>query len=243
MLIPVLIAVTVAVVLITIILIMSSLKGKHTSGKSDRVASSVQKKGMTAVVKEYEKKLAHDPHNVEALSALGDVYYNDQNWEKVFNIYKALYNLSSAHTEIVIADVTRRWGIAAYFLKKIDDVINTLMLSVKKVPDSYETNYYLGLAFLEKQVYDKATYCFKKCRLIAPENTEVSKQLGLCLFKSQKYRDSLPYLKKALDIEPENKELLYDMAVSMSEISKDRSELYASSRILYIKSIDGLVAE
>ena len=217
MLIPVLIAVTVAVVLITIILVVSSAKGKHSSTKSDRVASSVQKKGASAVIKEYEKKLAHDPHNVEALSGLGDVYYNDQNWEKVFNIYKALYDISSAHTEIVIADVTRRWGIAAFFLKKIDDAINILLLSVKKAPDSYETNYYLGCAFMEKQVYDKAAYCFKKCRIISPENTEVSKQLGLCLFKSQKYRDSLSYLKKALDVEPENKELLYDMAVSMSE--------------------------
>ena len=185
MLIPVLIAVTVAVVLVTIILVLSSAKGKRNSGKSERVASSVQKKGMSAVVKEYEKKLAHDPHNVEALSALGDVYYNDQNWEKVLNIYKKLYELSSAHTEIVIADVTRRWGIASFCLKKYDDAINTLMLSVKKVPDSFETNYYLGCAFLEKQVYDKAAYCLKKCRLLSPENNEINNQLGLCLFKSQ----------------------------------------------------------
>ena len=217
MLIPVLIAVTVAVVLITIILIISSLKTKHSSTKSERVASTVQKKGVTAVIREYEKRLAHDPHNVEALSGLGDVYYNEQNWEKVLNVYKTLYDLSSAHTEINIADVTRRWGIGAFFLKKIDDAINILMLSVKKVPDSYETNYYLGLAFLEKQVYDKAAYCLKKCKIIAPENTDVNKHLGICLFKSQKYRDSLPYLKKALDVEPENKELLYDMAVAMSE--------------------------
>lgn len=217
MLIPILIAVTVAVVLITVILVLNNLKHKSSSSKSERVASSVQKKGMSAVVKEYEKKLAHDPHNVEALSALGDVYYNDQNWEKVLNIYKSLYDLSSAHTEIVIADVTRRWGIAAFFLQKYDDAINTLMLSVKKVPDSFETNYYLGCAFLEKQVYDKATYCLKKSKIIAPDNTDVNKHLGFCLFKSQKYRDSLPYLKKALDVEPENKELLYDMAVAMSE--------------------------
>ena len=217
MLIPVLLAITVAVVLITIILFFNGLKRKSNASKSERVASSVQKKGMTAVIKEYEKRLAHDPHNVEALSGLGDVYYNDQNWERVWNIYKTLYDLSSAHTEIVIADVTRRWGIAAFFLKKYDDAINVLLLSVKKVPDSYETNYYLGCSFLEKQVYEKAAYCLKKCKIIAPENTDVNKHLGFCLFKNQKYRDSLPYLKKALDVEPENKELLYDMAVAMSE--------------------------
>ena len=217
MLIPVLIAVTVAVVLITIILVSSSLKNKRTSTKSDRVASSVQKKGVTAVVKEYEKKLAHDPHNVEALQGLGDVYYNDQNWDKVWSVYKTLFDLSSAHTEIDVADVTRKWGIAGYYLKKYDEAINALMFSIKKKSDSFETNFYLGSTFVEKQTYDKAAYCFKKCKLLQPENTDVNKQLGLCLFKSQKYRDSLAYLKKAIDVEPENKELLYDMAVAMTE--------------------------
>ena len=81
MLIPVLIAVTVAVVLITIILIASGAKGKVKTAKSDRLASNVQKKGVSAVAKEYEKKLVHDPHNVEALTALGAVYYDDGNWE------------------------------------------------------------------------------------------------------------------------------------------------------------------
>ena len=218
MLIPVLIAVTVAVVLITIILIVSGAKGKAQTAKTDRLANSIQKKGVSAVAKEYEKKLVHDPHNVEALTSLGAVYYDDGNWEKAWGIYKTLYDLSSAHTEIDMAEVTRKWGIAAYYLKKYDDAINALLFSVKKEPDSFETNFFLGSSFWEKQVYDKATYCFKKCKLIAPENTDVNKSLGMCLFKGQKYRDSLPYLKKALDVEPENKELLYDMAVAMTEV-------------------------
>ena len=217
MLIPVLIAVTVAVVLITVILVLSGAKRKSRDSRSDRVATSVQKKGVSAVAKEYEKKLAHDPHNVEALSSLGAVYYDDGNWEKVWHIYKTLYDLSSAHTEIDVAEVTQKWGIAGYYLKKYDEAINSLLFSVKKKPDAFETNYFLGLSFLEKQIYDKAAYCLKKCRIISPENHDVNKNLALCLFKSQKYKDSLPYLKKSLDVEPENKELLYDMAVAMSE--------------------------
>ncbi len=217
MLIPVLIAITIAVVLLTVLLVASSTKRQSRKTRSDRVATSVQKRGVSAVAKEYEKKLVHDPHNVEALSALGSVYYDNGNWDRVWTIYKTLYELSSAHTEIDVAEVTRKWGIAGYYLQKYDDAINALVFSVKKIPDSYETNFYLGLSFYEKQVYDKASYCLKKCRLISPENPDVNKHLGLCLFKSQKYKDSLPYLKRALDVEPENKELLYDMAVAMSE--------------------------
>jgi cytochrome c-type biogenesis protein CcmH/NrfG len=137
MLIPVLIAVTVAVVLITIILIVSGAKGKALTAKTDSLANSIQKKGVSAVAKEYEKKLVHDPHNVEALTSLGAVYYDDGNWEKAWGIYKTLYDLSSAHTEIDMAEVTRKWGIAAYYLKKYDDAINALLFSVKKEPDSF----------------------------------------------------------------------------------------------------------
>ena len=140
MLIPVLIAVTVAVVLITVILVLSGAKRKSRDSRSDRVATSVQKKGVSAVAKEYEKKLAHDPHNVEALSSLGAVYYDDGNWEKVWHIYKTLYDLSSAHTEIDVAEVTQKWGIAGYYLKKYDEAINSLLFSVKKKPDAFETN-------------------------------------------------------------------------------------------------------
>ena len=57
MLIPVLIAVTVAVVLITIILILSGAKGKARSAKSDRIANSVQKRGVSAVARNMKKSL------------------------------------------------------------------------------------------------------------------------------------------------------------------------------------------
>lgn len=218
MLIPVLIAIIVAALLVVIIMLVSGVKNKTKAPKANKVANSVQKKGKSAVVKEYEKKLAHDPHNVEALTALGDIYYDDENWEKVWSIYKTLYDISSVHVEVDVAAVTRRLGIASYYLKKYDDAINTLMFSGRKEPDVYETNYYLGRTFLEKNTYDKAAICFKKCKLLAPDKSDVNQYLAMCLFKSQKYKDSLPYLKKALDEDPENKELLFDMAVAMSEV-------------------------
>ena len=167
MLIPVLISITVAVILITVILVISGAKNKSKGSRAEKVASSVQKRGMGNVVKEYEKKLAHDPHNVEALSELGAVYYDAGNWEKVWAIYKTLFDISSAHTEIDVSEVTRKWGIAGYNLKKYDEAINSLMFSLKKQPDSFEGNYYLGAAFMDKQAYDKAAYCFKKCKLIS----------------------------------------------------------------------------
>lgn len=215
MIIPILIVIIV-IALLVVILMMS--KG---SGKTDRSAkkrsSNLQKKGSYALIKDYEKKLSHDPHNVMALEGLGELYYEDKNWEKVWAVYKTLYDISAAHPDINIPKTTQRMGVAALNLEKLDEAINALLISGKKNPDSFETNFNLGKAFYLKQVYDKAAICFKKCKLIAPDNSSCNEYLGMCLFKCSKYREALNFLKKALDEHPENKELLYDMAVAMSE--------------------------
>lgn len=213
MLISVLIAVIVACVLIVVLM---AVKGSSKSGDKT-VNDRIQKKGKNAILKEIEKKLAHDPHNVSALENLGDIYFSDKNWEKTWNVYKTLYDISSAHIEVDVAKVTLRMGIAAFNMDKLDDAMNSLMLSLKKNPDSFDGNYILGKALYTKQVYDKALFCLKKARIINPESIEVTELLALTLFKLSKYRDSLPFLKKVLDVHPENKEILFDMAVAMSE--------------------------
>lgn len=212
MLIPILIAVIVACILIVI---LTFVRGKNK--KENNSDTHVSKKGRASIMKDVERKLAHDPHNVDALQTIGELYYNEKNWEKVWNVYKTLYDISSAHIEINVAFVTLRMGIAAFNMEKYDDAINTLMLSLRKNPDDFDGNYILGKTLYTKGVYDKALFCFKKARVLNPESIEVTELLARTLFKLSKYRDSLPFLKRVLDVNPENKEVLFDMAIAMNE--------------------------
>ena len=214
MIVSILIAVIVALLLISLIIGVKNIKRKED--KKD-VSQKIQKKGKSAVLKEAEKKLAHDPHNVTALETIGDLYYDEKDWEKVWNIYKTLYDLSTAHPEIDIVKCTLRMGIAAYNRDKNEDAVSALMLSVKKDPNSFDCNLYLGKALLKANACEKAVYCFKKAKVIQPDNNEVNMLLGTALFKAQKYRDCLPFLKRVLDENPGNKEVLFDMAVAMTE--------------------------
>ena len=214
MIISILIAVIVALLLVSLIVGVKNIKRKED--KKD-VTQKIQKKGKSAVLKDAERKLAHDPHNVQALEMVGGIYYGEKDWEKVWNIYKTLYDISSAHPEIDIAKTTLKMGIAAYNMGKNEDAISTLMLSIKKVPDDFDCNMYLGRALMKANTFDKAIYCFKKAKIMQPENNEVNELLGQALFKSQKYRDSLPFLKRVLDENPGNKEILFEMAVAMTE--------------------------
>ncbi len=215
MIFSVLIAVIVAAVLVVIILL---IRGSKKKSLGQDVTERIQKKGKSAIVKEVEKKLAHDPHNVLALETIGDIYFSEKNWEKVWNVYKTLFDISTAHVEINVAKCTLRMGIAAFYLQKNEDAIASLMTSIKKDPENFDCNFYLGQALYNAGTYDKASYCLKKARIIQPENIDVNALLGQCLFKAQKYRDCLPFLKRVLDERPDNKEVLYDMAVAMSEV-------------------------
>lgn len=215
MIFSVLIAVIVAAVLVVVIILVRGTKRKTLD---QDVNQRIQKKGKSAILKEMEKKLAHDPHNVNALETIGDIYYSEKNWEKVWNVYKTLFDISTAHVEINVAKCTLRMGIAAFYLQKMEDAIASLMTSLKKDPENFDCNFYLGQALYNAGTYDKAIYCLKKARIIQPENIEVNALLGQCLFKAQKFRDCLPFLKRVLDERPDNKEVLYDMAVAMSEV-------------------------
>ena len=112
MIIPILIAVVVAAASVVVLMLIRSIK-KQGAGSS--VDEKIKKKGKSSIIKEAERKLAHDPHNVAALENLGDVYYTDKNWEKTWDIYKTLYDISAVHTEINIAKSALRMGIAAFY--------------------------------------------------------------------------------------------------------------------------------
>lgn len=213
MIILILIAIIIAC---SLIVVLTFIRGGKKNGEN-KVEGRVQKKGRSSVIKDVEKKLAHDPHNVDALQTIGELYYSEKNWEKVWSVYKTLYDISSAHIEINVVKVTLRMGIAAFYMEKYDDAINTLMFSLRKNPDDFDGNYVLGKTFYIKGVFDKALFCLKKARVLNPDNIEVTQLLALTLFKLSKYRDSLPFLKRVLDVHPENKEVLFDMAVAMGE--------------------------
>ena len=214
MIISILIALIAGLLLVSILVALKNIKRKED--KKD-VTQKIQKKGKSAILKEAERKLSHDPHNVTALEMLGDIYFSEQNWEKVWGVYKTLYEISTAHPEIDVAKSTMRMGIAAYNLDKNEDALSSLMLSIKKNPEDFDCNLFLGRALLKANTFDKAVYCFKKAKVLQPDNNQVNELLGTALFKSSKYRDCLPFLKRVLDENPGNKEILYQMAVAMTE--------------------------
>jgi len=217
MIISVLIAIVIAAFLVVMIMLVRNLK-KENRKAANNVQEKIQKKGKSTILKEAQKKLSKDPHNIQALMAVGDICFSEKNWEKVYGAYKTLYELSSAHSEIDVAKVTLRMGISAQQLGKPEEALNALMLSYKKDPDSIECNFCLGKVLYEKEIYDKAIACLKKVKIAKPDNQEANLLIGNSLFKMHKFRESLTFFKSVLDESPDNKEVLYNMAMAMTEV-------------------------
>lgn len=191
--------------------IIVSFATQKKSGKHGRQKSRAQ------IIKESSRKLAQDPHNADALLALGDLYYNERAWDKAFPIYETQMGIAPAHREIDVFKASLRQGICAVKLDKIQEAFKGLSAAVQINPNDFEVNYYLGIAFYKNNEFEKAVPRFKKVVIVKPDATGISSPLGLSLYKAKHYKESLPYLKRALDENPENKEALFAMADGMNE--------------------------
>ncbi len=181
------------------------------SGKKGKQKSRAQ------ILKESTRKLAQDPHNPDALIALGDLYFNERAWDKAFPIYDTQVSVAPAHKEIDVFTAALRLGICGVKLDKMQEAFKGLSTAVQINPNDSEVNYYLGMAFYKNNEFDKAAPRFKKVIAIKPDAAGISSPLGLALYKAKHYKESLPYLKRALDENPENKEALFAMADGMNE--------------------------
>lgn len=214
MIISVLIAVIIAAI---VLVLLMTFRGSAREKRAKDVSQKVQKKGKSAIIKDAEKKLVHDPHNIPALEILGSLYFDDKNWEKVYGIYKTLFELSASHLDINRGKAALRLGMACFHQDKLEDAISSLMISMKQDPEIFATNLYLGKSLYKKNILDKSLACLKKAKLIEPENLEVNELIAMSLVKMQKYKEALPYLKRVLDEKPDNKELLFYSGIALTE--------------------------
>lgn len=206
---PILIAVIVVVGFIALLMVFSGSKGK--SGRGSR------QKSRQVIIKDATRKLSQNPHNPDGLIPLANLYFQEQLWEKAYPLYETMLNIAVAHSEINLGQASLRQGICALKIGKNEEAFKGLLQARKINPDSFETNFYLGQAFINNKEVDKAIPLLRKALTINKEVPEIYKYLGLALYQNHNFKESLPYLKRALDITPDDKELLFSMADAMKE--------------------------
>lgn len=207
--IPILAAIVFAAVVASLVSVLRSAAARGVGAGGQ--------KARRFIIRECSKKLAHDPRNVQALTTLGDLYYDEQNWDKAFPLYNLLFDLIPTHVEIDAGKTAARQGISAFHIERFEDAERGLLAACKFEPDNFDANFYLGRLMYQKNEYEKAILCLRKARSINPDAAEVDEPLGLSYFKSQHYRESIPFLRRVLDENPADKDALFAIATAMDK--------------------------
>ena len=82
-----------------LLLILMTITGRK-SGNISKDGKNKKPRNNSAIIKDANKRLAKDPRNIPALTALGDVYYSQPDYAKAYPLYKSLSELSNMHPEI-----------------------------------------------------------------------------------------------------------------------------------------------
>lgn len=213
------VAVLVAIILGSLLLLILMAITGRKSGNISKDGKSKRPRNNSAVIKEANKRLAKDPRNIPALTALGDIYYSQPDYAKSYPLYKSLSELANMHPEIDEKTAFLRYGVCAFKTEKIEESGAAFSTVLKKDPNNFEANFYIGKVLYLKKDYEKTISCMKRAASVNPENQEVHQMLAFSLFHAKKFRESLPYLKKVCEEQTGNKEALFYMASAMEEAS------------------------
>lgn len=205
--------VTVALIMLFAVLGLSFLGRKRDAAKPRQA----RKRDRSSIIREATKRLAQNPRDPEGLTAMGGLYYQEQEWEKAYAAYEVLIDLAPSNPKLDEFECSLRFGVSAVKTNRLQEAIKGFLLARKIKPDHFEVNYNLGyICYLQKD-YDKAIPLLKQALIQDTENVLAQRYMGFSLHKAHRYRDALAYLKKALDLQPDDKEALFAMAECLFE--------------------------
>ena len=204
----------VAVAAILLYLVLNATKKKEKSDKKPRA------RDRASVVREANRRLGQNPRDAEALKSLGDIYYQEEEFEKALKTFEALIDLCATNKEIDELEITTKYAISALRLKKHKEAYKSLVIARSMKSDVFEINYNLGyLEYLRKN-YENSAALLAQARQDQPEHAETLKYFGMSLFRIKRYDDAAKHLRTALDLIPEDKEALFSLGQCYYELNQ-----------------------
>jgi len=170
--------------------------------------------GRDMKLKEADKLLAQNPSSPVGLFMLGEVYFEEEAWDKAMKAYEPLSDMlvKRAVPKIDSFTVHFRFGYSAMKLSMTDQAHRGLSLARELNTGNFEVNHNLGIIEFERKNYEKAIRLFQQALSQNVENPSVLRHMGHALFRMKKPKEAMNFIRRAIDIAPEDKESLYTLA-------------------------------
>ncbi|MDR2398154.1 MAG: tetratricopeptide repeat protein, partial [Spirochaetaceae bacterium] len=177
-------------------------------------------KSQELLLKQANKRLEQNPRDPEALTVVGEIYFQEQNWEAVFKTYEILVEVSLSNKDLNEFDIQFRYGISALQLEKFEEAYKALLLARSLQPTHFDVNYNLGVLEFQRKSYEKAAYVLIQACKQNPEHPQALRYLGDSFVNLGKYKEALPLIRKAIEFAPTDKECMYTLATCYSELGR-----------------------
>jgi Flp pilus assembly protein TadD, contains TPR repeats len=213
---PVLIVV--AIVLVFAVILIAVASARRGEVPKSVGAKRLKAKDKAQVLKEATRRLASNPKDIEALTALGSLAWDEQDWERALKAYGAIAEAGAGNPDVNEFEANARYGIAALKLGRNDEAYKGLMVARTIKQDDFEVCYNLGVLEYQKKAYEKAVSLLKQATTIQSDHALALRYLGNSYFKIKAYKEALAALRRAVDLDPEDKECLFAAAECYYEL-------------------------
>jgi tetratricopeptide (TPR) repeat protein len=205
--------------------------GRFKGGDSPGVKKG--SKDSQARLKDANRRLSQNPLDPYALNTQGDVYFQQESWDKAIKPYETICDIISRGQAPGIDhfEAYFRYAHCALKLGMIEQAFKGFSMARTINQNNFEVNYNLGALEFERKNYEKAVALLQKARTMNPESSAVLRYMGHALFRLKKPKEAMSFIRKAIDLAPDDKESLYTLAECYHEAGQIEQSLKIFSHL------------
>ena len=204
-----------AIITIAVIIISSTLisrNKKKLDGESDQDRNTI--------LKEANKRLASNPKDTQALMALADLHFSEQNYKQSMKTYGILLELCATNSNLDEPFINLRFGLSAMKAGVWTEAYKSLTIARTKDQGNFDINSSLGILEYKRGNFEKAVSLLVLALKEKHNDYDSLRHTGLSLFKLRRYKEAAPYLRNAANGHPDDKETLFCLARSLFEMGQ-----------------------
>lgn len=218
------------VVFAIILLFIVNLSREFLSEKKQK-KKPVKEKNRNKILRSANRKLSLNAKDPEALLALAELFYKEENYEKAFTHYATLIELSALNPDLNEFEINLNYGLSALKLKNYEEGYKSLVIARNINPQDFQANFNLGhIEYLRKN-YEKACILLTHAKDSQPDHLQTIRLLGHCLYRLKKTKEAVQFLEKAVEFEPDDKDTLFALGQCYYESNNQEKALLIFSHL------------
>ncbi|MDA3958770.1 tetratricopeptide repeat protein [Oceanispirochaeta sp.] len=203
------------IIIVALFIIVSVVTGKD---KKDLSGNQIHDRN--SILKEANKRLASNPKDSQALTALADLHFAEQNYPQAMKTYGILMDLCATNSRLDEHRINLNFGLSAMKAKVWTEAYKSLTIARTKEPENFDINASMGVLEYRRKNYEKSVAYLMQALKSVSNDHESLRYCGLSLYKLRRFKEASTYLRSAATGHPDDKEALFSLARSLFEIAQ-----------------------